>query len=106
MPFIDIESLEKREMAPGIRARFVHSENMTVAHWYFDKGAHLPDHSHSHEQITTVLSGLIDFKSGSGRKNLNKGMSVIIPSGVVHGGIALEETYIIDVFYPVRKDYI
>jgi len=31
--------------------------------------------------------------------------TVVIPPGTVHGGTALERSYIIDVFYPVREDY-
>jgi len=78
---------------------------MTVAHWYFEEGAVLPSHSHHHEQVTNVISGKIDFTVGEDKCVMESGFSVCIPSDITHSGVALEKTYIIDVFHPVREDY-
>ena len=53
-----IDDVEQKELIPGTRVRFVHSDRMTVAHWHFDPSIDLPVHSHPHDQITTVL-GLV-----------------------------------------------
>ena len=46
-----IADVEERELIPGTRVRFIHSNRMTVAHWHFDPGIDLPEHSHPHDQI-------------------------------------------------------
>ena len=52
-----ISDLESRELLPGTEARFVHSDRMTVAEWRFDPNIDLPEHSHPHDQITTIIEG-------------------------------------------------
>ena len=46
-----IDDLEERELIPGTRVRFIHSDRMTVAHWHFDPGIDLPKHSHPHDVL-------------------------------------------------------
>ena len=46
MPFVRLETLEEKEPMPGFAGRFIHSANMTVAHWTVDVGTPLPEHSH------------------------------------------------------------
>jgi len=52
-----IDDVEERELIPGTRVRFIHSDRMTVAHWHFDPDIDLPEHSHPHDQITNILEG-------------------------------------------------
>ena len=42
MAFQDLKDITEREIVPGYRAKFVHSENMTLAYWDVDPGAALP----------------------------------------------------------------
>jgi unsaturated pyranuronate lyase len=55
--FIELEGLEVREPVPGYKAVFVHSENMTLAYWEDEEGAAMPEHSHPHEQVASVVEG-------------------------------------------------
>jgi len=50
--FITLDELETREPVAGIRDRFVHSKNVTVASWKIQEGSRAPKHAHPHEQIT------------------------------------------------------
>ena len=52
-----LASVEERELIPGHRGRFVHSEHTTHVYWEIDEGAQLPEHSHPHEQIVNLLRG-------------------------------------------------
>lgn len=52
-----ISRLEQKEIITGYKARFVHTEHVTLAFWEVKKGALLPQHSHIHEQTTQVLEG-------------------------------------------------
>ena len=68
MPFLDLQDLEERQLGPGFRGQFVHSDHMTFAYWNIDANAALPEHSHPHEQVASVLSGEfelnVDVESG------------------------------------------
>ena len=105
MPYVDFPKLIEHEIVPGFRARFVHSEHMTLAYWNIDAGAALPDHAHIHEQIVNVIQGEFAFTLDGETRTLVAGSVVNIPSNVKHSGKALTNCKIIDAFYPVREDY-
>jgi quercetin dioxygenase-like cupin family protein len=100
-----IDNLERRELIPGTTVRFVHSDRMTVAHWHFDPGIDLPEHSHPHDQITNVLDGEFELTVEGVPEILTAGDYRVIPPDVVHSGRSITECKIIDVFSPVRDDY-
>jgi quercetin dioxygenase-like cupin family protein len=103
--FIDLSELESREVIPGYWAVFVHSENMTMAFWEVDQGARMPEHSHPHEQVTSVVEGEFELTVAGEPRLLNRRVAAVIPPNVLHGGIAVTHCRLIDSFYPVRQDY-
>jgi len=105
MPFIELAQLAEREPVRGYRARFVHSNNVTLAYWTITAGAELPEHAHPHEQIATVLEGRFELTISGETQNLGPGGVAVIPSNTVHSGRALTDCRIQDVFYPIREDY-
>ncbi len=100
-----ITDLKEKEVVPGIKGKFVHSDNMTVVYWYIDAGAVMPDHAHPHEQIVNVLEGEFDLIIEGKVNPAEPGFIAIIPPNVKHGGKAKTKVCILDVFYPVREDY-
>ena len=105
MPYINLDDLTEKEIVKGFKGKFVHSENITIAHWTIDSGSLLPLHKHEHEQIAILLKGKLEFTMKGETKIIEPGQDVIIPSNVEHSGKALTDCHIIDVFYPVREDY-
>jgi quercetin dioxygenase-like cupin family protein len=105
MPFVDLAEQPLKEVFPGFRARFVHSANMTFAHWWIDAGAVLPDHAHPHEQVVTMLEGEFELTIDGLTQRLRPGQVAIIPSNARHAGRAFTACRILDAFYPVREDY-
>jgi len=100
-----IEDIESRELLPGTEVRFVHSDRMTIAHWRFDPGIDLPEHSHPHDQITTIIEGEFELTVAGEPEILRTGDYRVIPPGAVHSGRSITTCRIIDVFSPVREDY-
>jgi quercetin dioxygenase-like cupin family protein len=100
-----IDDLEPRELIPGTTVRFVHSDRMTMAHWHFDPEIELPEHSHPHEQITTITVGEFELEIDGDRVTLRAGDFLVIPPHAVHSGRSITDCRIIDVFCPVREDY-
>ena len=105
MAFINLTDIEEKELVPGARVRFVHSENMTFAYWSFDAGAVLPDHSHPHEQVANIIEGELELTLDGKAVIIKPGQVVVIPGGSTHSGRAVTACKIIDVFYPIREDY-
>lgn len=100
-----LSELEPRELIPGHRGRFVHSEHTTHVYWEIDAGAILPEHSHPHEQIVNMLEGTYELVVGGEAHELTAGQVLVIPGGVPHGGTARTDCRILDVFSPVREEY-
>ncbi len=105
MTWWTVDEIEPREIVPGFRARFVHSQNMTFAYWEIDAGAVLPEHGHPHEQVANLLEGEFELTIDEETRVLGPGTVAVIPSGVLHAGRALKACKILDVFHPVRADY-
>jgi len=105
MMITKITDLEEKEVVPGIKGKFVHSDNMTIVYWNIDAGAVMPDHAHPHEQIVNVLEGEFDLIVEGQTHQAKPGFIAVVPSNVKHGGKAKTNVRILDVFYPVREDY-
>jgi quercetin dioxygenase-like cupin family protein len=105
MKMTRIDDLEEKEVVPGIRGKFFHSDNMTVVYWNIDAGAVMPDHAHPHEQVVNVLEGEFDLKVEGKYYETKPGAVAVVPPNVEHGGKAKTNVRILDVFYPVREDY-
>ena len=105
MVFQDLKDIAEREIVPGYRARFIHSDHMTLAFWDVDPGATLPEHSHPHEQIANVLEGQFELTVAGESKILEPGMVAVIPSDVPHSGKAITACRLLDAFQPSRDDY-
>lgn len=102
------ENIEFKDLGDGVRRKVLsYTEDMMICELHFEKGAIGAPHSHPHEQIGYLVSGSLIYKEdGKEDKVLVAGDVYQVPSNVVHGVVALEETKLIDVFTPMRKDFI
>jgi quercetin dioxygenase-like cupin family protein len=105
MELFKLDDVEEREPIPGYRGRFVHSAHTSVAHWKIAQGATMPGHAHPHEQVVNVIEGRFEMTVQGKKHLLTAGTVLVIPGNVPHGGVALTDCHIIDVFHPVREDY-
>ena len=99
------DELVEKEQMPGFKGRFVHADRMTIVRWDIAEGAELPEHSHSQEQITTILSGEFEMGIDGQPHQMVEGSVAVIPSNTVHKGRALTSCRAFDVWSPVRDDY-
>jgi quercetin dioxygenase-like cupin family protein len=100
------DKIPEKTIIPGCHARFIHSANMTFALWTIDKDALLPTHNHPHEQVMYLLKGEFEFTLDNVTGIVKAGNVAVIPSNTSHSGKAITECQILDVFYPLREDYI
>jgi len=103
--FILIQNQKTKEIIPGFVARFVHTKNMTISYWEIKKGSKLPEHAHIHEQVSQVIEGQFELTIDGKSEIMVPGKVAVIPSNVIHSGIAKTDCKVMDIFYPVREDY-
>ncbi|WP_051211153.1 cupin domain-containing protein [Runella zeae] len=72
----------------------------------FKKGGIGATHKHPHLQISYVAKGAFEVSIGAESKVLKEGDVYFVPSDVLHGAVCLEEGVLIDVFNPLREDFL
>ena len=106
MKKIELQNIEPREIVPGYHGQFVHGETMTVAYWDIKAGHSLPEHNHDHEQIVNLLEGEFELIVEGVSHRLTPGDVFVLHSNVKHAGNAITDCRIVDVFQPIRQDYV
>jgi len=95
------------EMFPGVVRRTLNSgEHTTLIEVTLADGSVVPAHTHPHEQIGYVSSGRVRFAVDGDVTVLSAGDSYLVPGGASHEVTALEPSVCIDVFSPVREEYL
>jgi predicted GIY-YIG superfamily endonuclease len=74
--------------------------------FYLDAGSTLPKHQHPHEQIGYLVSGALILHIGNESGTMRPGDSWAVAGGVEHWAEVLESAEAIEVFVPVREDYL
>ena len=94
------------QINPTISRQYVTADRVTVARFELKRGAVVPQHSHENEQVSYIISGALKFIL-EGRDIVVRGGELLqIPPHVAHAAEAVEDTLAIDVFSPVRQDWI
>ena len=81
-------------------------EREMLAQVYLKRGCLVPMHSHDSEQMTYILQGALRFVVGGEEITVREGEVLHIPSLVEHQAEALEDTFELDVFSPIRGDWL
>ena len=100
------DRMEKEILSPTIARKIITGEKAMVAQVFLAKGAIVPEHSHESEQITYILEGALEFQIEGQTLVVSAGQVLRIPSHVPHAAVALEDTLDLDIFSPIRHDWL
>jgi quercetin dioxygenase-like cupin family protein len=89
-----------------VSQKIVAGEREMLAQIYLKRGALVPMHAHESEQMTYILQGALKFLVGGEEITVREGEVLHIPSWTPHQAEALEDTFELDVFSPVRRDWL
>jgi quercetin dioxygenase-like cupin family protein len=94
-------------VAPGIRMKTLcFGSNTLMSEFRLLRGHVLPRHSHAHEQTGYLVSGHLALTIGGETHDVVPGDSWCISGGVEHGAEVLRDAVAVEVFSPVRQDYL
>ena len=105
--FIRDAEIEWEEVGPGVRRKIMaYDDSLMVVRVEFKQGGVGTLHQHFHSQITHVESGVFEVEIDSEKKLLKSGDAFYIPPHVIHGAVCKEAGVLIDVFSPMREEFI
>ncbi len=105
--FINNDDISWEQVDAGVKRKIMaYDDKLMIVKVGFESGGIGSLHNHHHSQITHVESGVFEVEIDSEKKILKAGDAFYIPPNVVHGAVCLEEGVLIDVFSPMREDFI
>jgi len=106
--FTENRNVPARNLGGGVERKVLsYSKNLMACELTFEKGAVGAPHSHPHEQIGYIISGkLVYQEEGCEDKILGTGDTYYVAPNVVHGVKILEDTKLLDIFTPMREDFV
>lgn len=105
--FIAFDQIAWEDRGGGVRRKIMaYGDQLMAVYVEFQKGSIGELHSHPHVQITYIESGRFTVHIGKETRELGRGDCYYIPPHVVHGVVALEPGVLVDVFAPMREDFV
>ena len=96
-----------KRIGEGVKIKtLVYGKNTLLTEFRLKKGSKVPSHSHPHEQTGYLISGQMRLNIGEASFDVGPGDSWCIPGNVEHYGETLNDSVAIEVFSPVREDYL
>ena len=96
-----------RELLAGVKLMTrCWGEKTLMGEFHIQAGSELPDHSHPHEQTGYLISGRLDLIIDGERHAFSPGDTWCIPGDVRHSAVAVSDVVVLEVFTPVREDYL
>lgn len=83
-----------------------YNEDLMLVKVAFLKGGVGATHKHPHLQISYIASGIFEITIDGETKTLKDGDVYFVPSNILHGAVCVDDGVLIDVFNPMREDFI
>jgi quercetin dioxygenase-like cupin family protein len=104
--FSEFNALDPIKVWPGVNARAVNGERITMALVELDPNQPVPEHQHENEQMGFVVRGQMEMRVGDETRLLTPGDAYSIPSNTLHAVVTGPEGCVVmDIFAPVRDDW-
>lgn len=100
------DSVPLEVMSEVISRKVISGQKAMVAQVFLKKDAVVPEHQHESEQLTYIMEGALKFELEGQEVIVRQGEVLHIPSNVPHRAVALEDTLDLDIFSPIRTDWL
>ncbi len=106
MTHFEWETVPTEILSGTISRKVITGDKAMVAQVFIAKDGIVPLHQHESEQITYILKGALRFRLEGREVTVHAGEVLHIPSNVPHEAVALEDTLDLDIFSPIRHDWL
>ncbi len=101
------ESAQPQNVGEGVTRRVLaYTDGLMCVENQFEAGASAPMHSHPHTQITYVVSGAFSFTIDGECRTVKAGDTMLKTDAVIHGCTCVEPGTLLDIFTPMREDFV
>ena len=100
------EDIPEEQVTDKLSRKLISGKNVMLAQVFLKKGCPIAPHKHESEQMTYILKGLMELTLPDRKVKLAEGQVLLIPPNLEHSAVALEDTLDLDVFSPIRKDWL
>jgi len=105
--FFNTQKMDWEELGGGVSRQIMgYDDKIMLVKVKFEKGSIGKPHEHFHSQTSYVAAGTFEANIGGNIQLLSEGDSFYVPPSVVHGVLCLETGILVDVFSPVRQDFL
>jgi quercetin dioxygenase-like cupin family protein len=105
--FVENIEINWKELGGGVKRKIMaFDDKLMLVRVAFKKGSVGSIHKHPHSQITNIESGRFEIIINDEKKVLNAGDAFYIPPNTDHGCVCIEDGVLIDVFSPMREDFL
>lgn len=95
------------DLGAGVSRKIMsYNDEMMVVRVRFEEGSIGVVHQHVHTQSTFVVQGKFEFSIGEEKRIIATGDTCLMPSNILHGCVCLEKGELLDVFTPMREDFL
>ena len=96
-----------KELSPGISMKaLTYGENSLLCEFHLKQGTLVAAHKHPQEQSGYLVSGSLRFFGDEGEAVVEAGHAWTFKGGIVHGAEVLADSVAVEVFSPVREDFL
>ena len=96
-----------KDLGGGVSRRVLaYTPQLMIVEVNFEKGSEGAPHTHPHCQNTYVKSGRFRFCVDGEDVEVGPGDTLAFPSNVLHGTLCLEAGTLLDIFTPMREDFV
>ncbi len=100
------DNVPEEQISEKLGRKLVWGKKIMLARISLKRGCIVPSHRHEHEQASFVLSGSLEFTLPGQKVKVNQGQVLVVPSNVEHSALAVEPTVTLDIFSPIREDWL
>ncbi len=105
--FIHSQDRDWEQTDKGVQRKILgYDQQVMMVQVQFEKGAIGTVHQHEHRQVTFVEEGVFEVTIQGKTDTVKKGDSFFVEPNAPHGVEAKEAGCLIDVFTPVREDFL
>lgn len=105
--FVDDQSLPWETVGEGVKRKIMtYDANLMMVKVAFETGGVGAVHRHVHTQMSYVESGTFSITIANKTQLIRQGDVFYVPSNVWHGAVCEEAGMLVDVFTPMREDFV